>query len=130
MEKQKRLRLSILSLLLALVVALSAAAFLLTGKPSAAYAADRYVELDGNTVFYTSIRGAGISESEEKSAEGDEETHRYTLFQIGENQTVAYRQNLAYAWKTGTKNEDGNYTRTEEAKTILSLRPRTAARLK
>lgn len=121
MEKQKRLRLSILSLLLALVVALSAAAFALTGKSSAVYAADRYVELDGNTVFYTSIRGAGISESEEKSAEGDEETHRYTLFQIGENQTVAYRQNLAYAWKTGTKNEDGNYTSTDVTDNAFSM---------
>lgn len=113
MEKQKRLKAGFLSLLIALIVALSAVVLVLTGYSSPAYAADRYVELDGNTVFYTSIRGAGITCTEEKTVDGDENTHRYTLFRIGEDQTVSYRQNLAYAWKTGNKNDDGNYTSTD-----------------
>ncbi len=121
MEKQKRLKAGFLSLLIALIVALSAAVLVLTGYSSPVYAADRYVELDGNTVFYTSIRGAGITCTEEKTVEGDENAHRYTLFQIGEDQTVSYRQNLAYAWKTGNKNDDGNYTSTDVADHTFSM---------
>lgn len=121
MEKQKRLKVSFISLLLALIVALSAAVIVLIGRSSAVYAADRYVELDGNTVFYTSIRGAGITYTDEKSVEGDDNAHRYTLFQIGEDQTVSYRQNLAYAWKTGNKDGDGNYGSTDVTDHTFSM---------
>lgn len=121
MEKQKRLKAGLLSLLLALIVALSAAVLVITGGARAVYAADRYVELDGNTVFYTSIRGAGITCTEEMSVEGDENTHRFTLFEIGENQTVSYRQNLAYDWKTGNKDADGNYGSTDVTDHTFSM---------
>ncbi|MDE5766505.1 MAG: hypothetical protein K2I17_05005, partial [Clostridia bacterium] len=74
-----------------------------------------------NTVFYTSIRGAGITCTDAKTVDGDENTHRYTLFQIGEDQTVSYRQNLAYECKTGSKNYDGNYTSTDVADHTFSM---------
>ncbi|MDE7162668.1 MAG: hypothetical protein K2O44_01140 [Clostridia bacterium] len=121
MEKQKRLKKGLLSLLIALIVALSAVVLVLTGYSSPAYAADRYVELDGNSVFYTSIRGAGITCTEEKTVEGDDNAHRYTLFQIGEDQTVSYRQALAYSWKTGNKNDDGIYSSTDVTDHTFSM---------
>ncbi|MDE6850789.1 MAG: hypothetical protein K2J54_05635, partial [Clostridia bacterium] len=97
-----------ITLLLALIVALTAAVFAVNNRRFSAYAADRYVELDGNSVFYTTIRGAEISESEEvTTGEGDEQkTSRYTLFKIGSGETVSYRQNLAYSWISGVEKND------------------------
>lgn len=113
MEKYKRLKLSLITLLLALVVALTAAVFAINGKRTAVYAAgsDRFVELDGNSVFYTAIHGAEICESEaETTGEGEEaQSHRYTLFKIGNKQEVFYRQNLAYKWLTASGSENGEY---------------------
>lgn len=111
MEKYKKLKLSLITLLLALVIALTAAVFAINGKRTAVYAAssDRFVELDGNSVFYTAIHGAEICESEAvTTGEGEEaQSHRYTLFKIGNEQTVSYRQNLAYKWLTASGSEDG-----------------------
>ena len=89
-----------ITLLLALIVALTAAVFAINNRSTFVYASDRYVELDGNSVFYTTIRGAEISESEEVTiGEGDEQKSvRYTLFKIGSGEEVSYRQNLAYSW--------------------------------
>ncbi len=104
MEKYKKLKLSLITLLLALIVALTAAVFAIKERGVAAFAADRYVELDGNSVFYTTIRGAEISESE-VVGEG-EAAKRYTLFKMGTEETVSYRQNLAYTWISSNKNDD------------------------
>lgn len=107
MEKYKKLRLSLITLLLALVLALTAAVFVINGRGAGVYAAtsDYFVELDGNSVFYTAIHGAEI-EASEPIGEG-EDASRYTLFKIGDEQTVSYRQNLAYKWITASGNEDG-----------------------
>ncbi len=104
MERYKKLKLSLITLLLALVVALTAAVFALNRRSSAVYADDRFVSLDGNSVFYTSIRGAEICESEEVTT--GEQSHRYTLFKIGTDETVSYRQNLAYKWISSNKGEE------------------------
>lgn len=108
MEKYKKLKLSLITLLLALIVALTAAVFAINNRSTFVYASDRYVELDGNSVFYTTIRGAEISESEEVTiGEGDEQKSvRYTLFKIGSGEEVSYRQNLAYSWISGAKHSD------------------------
>lgn len=99
MEKFKKLKLSIMTLLLALVVAFTAAAFAVSERAVFASADDnRYVELDGNKVFYTAIQGAEI-EATDPDNEEETATH-YTLFKMGNEQTVSYRQNLAYKWKT------------------------------
>ena len=52
MEKYKKLKLSLITLLLALIVALTAAVFAINSRSTSALAADRLVELDGNSVFY------------------------------------------------------------------------------
>ncbi len=108
MKISKSLRRTLISLLAAAVVALTAASFMLLFGGNA-YAA-RYVELTGSTVFYTSIRGAEISASEPETADTDGEEHRYTLFTMEGDETVEYRQNIAYAWKYAVKDDDGNST--------------------
>lgn len=115
MVKRKKLRISILTLLLVLVVALTAAAFALNGRGSAVYAADRFIELDGNSVFYTAIQGAEI-EATNPDDESEAATH-YTLFKIGNEQTVSYRQNLAYKWISSDKDTDGT--------TVIGHSPKT-----
>lgn len=111
MEKYRRFKITVAALLLALLVALSTAVVALNRGWFTVYAADRYVELDGNSVFYTSIRGAEITHTEEIPSDKDEAVNtRYTMFRITGDQTVSYRQNLAYAWKTGVKDDDGNLT--------------------
>lgn len=111
MEKYRRFKITVAALLLALLVALSTAVVALNRGWFTVYAADRYVELDGNSVFYTSIRGAEITHTEEIPSDKDDAVNtRYTMFRITGDQTVSYRQNLAYAWKTGVKDDDGNLT--------------------
>ena len=114
MKSKKAIKTALLSLGLACTLTLTGAALSMAENASAVYAAptDRYVALDGNSVFYTSIRGADITESEPvREGEGDEaKDHYYTLFSIGENETIAYRQNLAYSWLAGNKDEDEKYT--------------------
>lgn len=102
----KRYKISVVTLLTALILFLLSAAIILA--PSAtSYAADRYVTVNGTSVFYTSIRGAKVTSSEETA--GDE-THNYTAFNIGEEQTVTYRKNLAYTWKSASaEGEEGVY---------------------
>lgn len=107
MKKRKALKTALISLGVAFTMTLSGAALLMNNPSSAAYASDRFVELDGNSVFYTAIRGAEIEASEEIT-EGEDKV-RYTLFKIGEDETVSYRQNLAYSWIAGGKDDDGNF---------------------
>ena len=85
------------SLILASAVAVSGAAIAL-GTTQTAYAADYTQELDGSKVFYTGIRGAEITYSPVETQ--GETAHAYTMFKIGEDETVEYRQNLAYSWRT------------------------------
>ncbi|MDE6557823.1 MAG: hypothetical protein K2K39_01830 [Clostridia bacterium] len=108
MEKFKKLKTSLIAVLLSAAAACSTAAFVPHIRPAgAAYADDKtYNIIDGNEVFYTSIRGAGINAHK---VEGKFDDKYYTLFDIAEDQTVTYRQNLAYKWITGTKDENGSY---------------------
>lgn len=108
MEKYKKLKISLITLLLALVVALGAAIIAINGRVVTAYATDRFVELDGNSVFYTAIYGAEI----EATAPDDtsEDAKHYTLFKIGSDETLSYRQNLAYKWISASGDEDGKPT--------------------
>lgn len=105
MEKYKKLKLSLITLLMALLVALTSAAFAINGRDVTVFAAERYIELDGNSVFYTAIHGAEI-EATNPDDTGEGATH-YTLFKIGNGQTVSYRQNLAYKWISASGSEDG-----------------------
>lgn len=101
----KRYKISIVTLLAALLLFVLSAVIVLS--PTAAYAADRYVTVNGTNIFYTSIRGAEVTSAEETS---DGETHTYTMFRIGEEQTVTYRKNLAYSWKSASEEgEEGVY---------------------
>lgn len=86
------------TLLLASALALGGAA-VAVGSSGTAYASDYTQELDGTKVFYTGIRGAEITYSPEETI--DDADHAYTMFKIGKDETVEYRQNLAYSWKTG-----------------------------
>ncbi|MGN1060199.1 MAG: hypothetical protein ACI4QN_00550 [Candidatus Coproplasma sp.] len=97
MQKFKTKKTIALSLILASAVAIGGAAIAL-GTTQNAYASDYTQELDGTKVFYTGIRGAEITYS---PTEGEgEDTHVYTMFKVGEGETVEYRQNLAYSWRT------------------------------
>lgn len=114
MEKFKKLKITLISVLLALLLAVSATVLAISLNSGKAYASPYYVELDGNTVFYTPISSDSIiSESEPVAKENATEegaTARYTSFKIGDGQYVAYRQNLAYSWISGEKDADGKYT--------------------
>ena len=119
MEKYKKFKKTLIALLLSATTAVGAAAVATTLHPTKVYAADRYVELDGNSVFYTALRTAEITHTEaieteesdivkdEDSGETTNPTANYTLFKIGKDEEVSYRQNLAYTWKTAEKDEDG-----------------------
>ncbi|MCM1438143.1 MAG: hypothetical protein NC131_02870 [Roseburia sp.] len=121
MVKHKKLKLSLIALLSALIIALGAALVSLNMRGSAAFADDRYVTLDGNSVFYTSIRGAQVGVGDEVTEGGGEEaeTKRYTQFTSGSEQEIAYRQNLAYVWLTGS--EDGSAEQYTEKKFSMEL---------
>lgn len=108
MEKYKKLKLSLITLLLALIVALTAAVFAVKGGKTSVYADERPVTLDGNSVFYTALNGAEIGASDEVSE--DDGSHRFTLFNIGTDETLAYRQNLAYKWISSDKDGEGEIT--------------------
>lgn len=108
MKMNKSLRTILISVLAAAIIALTAA-YAAINSVGKAFAA-RYVELTGNTVFYTSIRGAEITESAVEKIPGDDNDHRYTLFTIEGDEKVDYRQNIAYAWKYSVKDEDGKST--------------------
>lgn len=97
MQRIKSKKKLALSLMLASIVAAGGAAIALSA-PQQAYAADYSQTLDGTRVFYTGIRGAEISYSPIETV--GEDKHAYTMFKIGEDETVEYRQNLAYSWRT------------------------------
>lgn len=96
MQKIKTKKKIALSLLLASAVAVGGAAIAL-GASQTAYAEDYTQVLDGTKVFYTGIRGAEITYSTEEVG-GD--TKAYAMFKVGKDETVEYRQNLAYSWYT------------------------------
>lgn len=100
MQKIKTKKKIALSLLLASAVAVGGAAIAL-GASQTAYAEDYTQELDGTKVFYTGIRGAEITYSTE---EVGEDTKAYAMFKIGKDETVEYRQNLAYSWYSNAVN--------------------------
>ena len=114
----RRRRTFIISLAVAVLIALTAAVMLLCGVTrNSALADDRWVQLDGSTVFnIDNIRGAEITSwkgdsTTETNEDGGTSTkdHYFTLFKIGEEQTISYRQNLAYNWKTGIFEGESEY---------------------
>lgn len=98
----KKYKASIVTLITALVMSVLAATIMFS-PATASYADDRYVTVNGTSVFYTSVRGAKVTYDTETA---DGASHAYTMFEIGEDQTVTYRKNLAYSWKTGAE-QDG-----------------------
>lgn len=109
---KKKYKVSLISIIAALLCAALIAVCALASRPSAVFAADRYVTVDGSNVFYTAIRGAEVTSAKEtvKGADDKDEDHYYTLFKIGADETVAYRKSLAYEWKKGAFDEKGNPT--------------------
>lgn len=87
----KKLRLSLIAASAVCAVAASAMTF------TSVAAADDYreVTLTGTNVFYAGAGGAQISVH--RFTEDSDYTD-YTSFIIGEDQTVAFRKNLAYSW--------------------------------
>ena len=104
MVKYKKLKTILTSLFLAGAVASTAAVAVTLGSTTKAYAADRQVELDGNSVFYRAIRGAEITAS--KTEKQGEDDVSFVKFEIGDEQSITYRQNLAYTWLTGDRVDD------------------------
>lgn len=96
MQKIRTKKTIALSLILASAVAVGGAAIAL-GASQTAYAADYTQVLDGTKVFYRGIKGAEITYSTEGTGE---DTKAYATFKVGKDQTVEYRQNLAYSWYT------------------------------
>ena len=114
MVKFKKLKTVLMSVFTAGTVLSLGAFAAINGGTTKAYAAGtnlRSVTLDGNIVFYRTIRGAEITASEpEVQGEGDDAaTVSYVKFNIGhdngEAQTITYRQNLAYTWLSADKEE-------------------------
>lgn len=109
---KKKYKVSLIAFIAAFLSAALLAVCLLTARPAAVYASDRYVTVDGSNVFYAAIRGASVTSGKEttKDADGNDADHYYTVFKIGENETVSYRKSLAYEWMTGDPDEDGDPT--------------------
>ena len=111
---KKKYRTTAISVLAAAVAAVLIAACMIFTRPAAVYAANRYVTIDGTNVFYTAIRGAEITSGMETVSleDGGTEDRHYTLFKIGDGETVSYRKSLAYSWYSGSGHldEDGNPT--------------------
>ena len=111
---KKKFKVSLITLFAAVLSAVLIAVCLFTSRTAAVYAADRYVTVDGNNVFYTAIRGAEVvAEPITEKGEDDKDVERYyTTFKIGkdekgESETVAYRKSLAYEWMTGNFDDNG-----------------------
>ncbi len=98
----KKIRLSLIASAAACALAASAMAI------TTVAAADEYreVTLTGTNVFYAGVSGAKISVVRLDDALAEEGHRDYTLFEIGENQTVTFRKNLAYNWYSS--DEQGN----------------------
>lgn len=97
----KKIRLSLIAS--AAVCALAASAMAVTTVA----AADDYreVTLTGTNVFYAGVSGAKVAVTRLDDASAEEGYRDYTLFEMGENQTITLRKNLAYSWYAA--NEDG-----------------------
>ena len=114
---KKKYKISLISLIATFTAIVIIAVCMLFARPAAAFATDRAVTIDGSNVFYTTINGAEVTNGmevkvihgEEGTADKEEE-HYYTLFKIGEDETVAYRKSLAYSWKSGKFDDKGNPT--------------------
>ncbi len=104
MNKTKSKKSIAVSLLAASALTVGVAAFAVSAGTHV-YAADYTQELDGTKIFYTGIKGAQISNSYPEGEDGNV----YTTFEIGKDESVAYRQNLAYNWIVGKKGTDGKY---------------------
>lgn len=101
--KNSKYRISLISLALILLLALTALLGLNTMKASASGT----VTVSGSNVFTTSGTGASVS----SHAKGDD---YYTMFSIiNEEQNISYRRNLAYTWYEGVPESDA-----EDAKTV------------
>ena len=108
----KKHKVSLIAIFTTALAVLLMAVCLLTARPTAAFAADRYVTVDGSNIFYTTIRGAEVTDGIETDPEDEETEYHYTLFKIGHDETVAYRKSLAYSWISGADfmDDKGNPT--------------------
>ncbi|MGN0803984.1 MAG: hypothetical protein ACI4MS_01195 [Candidatus Coproplasma sp.] len=106
MNKIKSKKTLATALLLSAVVATGCGALALGGTAKAYGADDYHQQLDGTKIFYTGIRGAEVTYSPEETVGG--ESKAYTMFSIEKDETVSYRQNLAYAWKTANTDENAS----------------------
>jgi hypothetical protein len=98
----KRYKISLISLILTFIFAMSAFAFTIFAS---ADDDQRLVSLNGTNVFYANVDGAAVSATRETVTSGETTTTEdYALFEIEEGETITYRKNLAYSWYT----EDGN----------------------
>lgn len=117
MVKFKKLKTVLTSVFLAGAVVSVAGLASTMGGATAAYGADRQIELDGNSVFYRAIRGAEITASKVEKDDNAEDIS-FVKFLIGHEhgqpQSITYRQNLAYTWLVGDRTEGdlGGYTDT------------------
>ncbi|MDE6442557.1 MAG: hypothetical protein K2L12_07410 [Clostridia bacterium] len=101
--KNSKYRISLISLALILLLALTALLGLNTMKASASGT----VTVSGSNVFTASGTGASVS----SHAKGDD---YYTMFSIVDGeQNISYRRNLAYTWFEGVPESDA-----EDAKTV------------
>ncbi|MDE7301408.1 MAG: hypothetical protein K2N47_04480 [Clostridia bacterium] len=122
MVKSKKFKLAIAALATASAITMTAGVTSMfgLGGTTTADAASTYNICNGSTVFYTSsLRGAKVSQA--TAVEEGSEQKIYTLFSIGHNQTVEYRQNLAYKWKLAEhkkKDEEGSSTTTSKKSTM------------
>lgn len=113
--KSKKFKTSIMGITAAAALSLCATFAVLGSSNGTALAAERYVTIDGTSVFYTSVQGAEVKSVAETDDSGA--SKYYTLFEIEEDETVTYRKNLAYKWYTGktTTDSDGNEVYTGES---------------
>lgn len=124
MVKTKKFKLAIAALATASAITMTAGVSSMfgLGGTTTADAASTYNICNGSTVFYTSsLRGAKVSQAKEVTE--DSEKKIYTLFSVGYEQTVEYRQNLAYKWKLAEhkkeEEDDENSSTTTKKKSTM-----------
>lgn len=114
--KLSKYKLSLISLALILLMALSALFGLNTMKANASGT----VTVSGSNVFTSS--GAGATVTSHTKSEGSDAGY-YTMFSItDEEQNVSYRRNLAYSWYEGVTEGEGENATTTPRKGYFNMK--------
>jgi hypothetical protein len=108
----KRLQISLIAILGALIIALCAFSLALFAaadddEETTTTEVTRPVTLSGSSTFWTSTEDASIS----ATREGESNEADYLMFELGKDGTITYKKNLAYSWYTGV-NERGLFSLT------------------